>query len=109
MDSIAEPESLSVCLHVSLHDIGGDVFPGSNPEDGLVHGKVAELVRSQHVIGFETLIQAMLGPDSSDRAGRFQQEDMTAGVDFTVGLDGGKSAPAWSGCRVSSGQFLFLS
>lgn len=37
----------------------------------------------------------MRGPDSSDGAGRFQQEHITAGVDFTVGLDGGEPAPAW--------------
>lgn len=100
--AVTESESLDICFHIPLNDVAGNVLARTHTEGSFIHGKVTELVRAQHVIRLEALVQAMLGPYSTDGAGSLQQKHITVGIDLAVGLDSRESTPAWNGMLVGS-------
>ena len=93
-DAIAELEMLRKSLQVLLDDMAGDMLARLDAKRGGVHGKVAELVGAQHVVGLEAFVQPMLGPHAANGRGRLQKHHLAGRVDLEIGLDGREATPA---------------
>lgn len=85
---------LRVPLQVGLNDFAGDMLARFNPKGRLVHGKVAVFVGPQHVIGFESHVEALLGPDTPNGRPSVQKDDVACGIDLEEGFGSREAVPS---------------